>query len=168
MPAILCFGDSNTWGWHENGRFARDVRWPGVLRSLVPAGWDVIEEGLSGRRAADSLAYFEPCLQSHLPLDVVVLFLGINDPTAEEAVAGIRALAGHALAAGVPRVLVLAPPARGLGAAYRGLCAELGVELLDLDGVAAFRPDDPIHFDPAAQRAIGQAVADKIKIVEKI
>jgi lysophospholipase L1-like esterase/predicted enzyme related to lactoylglutathione lyase len=160
MSAILCFGDSNTWGWREDGRFPRDVRWPGVLRSLIPAGWEVVEEGLGGRRASDALAYFDPCLRSHEPLDVVVLFLGVNDPDAETAAAGIRELVAHARAAGVPRVLVVAAP--GLAAAFRSVCDEL----LDLDGRVAFRDDDPIHLDAEAHRALAHAVAKQLALGE--
>lgn len=79
MGTILAFGDSNTHGWHEEGRFPRGVRWPGALEALLPAGWRVIEEGLPGRTAAESAPSFEECLRSHVPLDVVVLFLGVDD-----------------------------------------------------------------------------------------
>src|SRR5207237_6482660 len=70
------------------GRFARDVRWPGVLARELGEGWHVVEEGLPGRttvfddplspyrRGAD---YLPPCLASHSPLDAVVIFLGTND-----------------------------------------------------------------------------------------
>jgi lysophospholipase L1-like esterase len=160
VGAILCFGDSNTWGWHEDGRFARDVRWPGVLRSLLPVGWEVVEEGLGGRRASDALAYFDPCLHSHVPLDVVVVFLGVNDPDPATAAAGIGELVAHAREVGVPRVLVLAPP--GFAAAFRPVCDEL----LDLDGRVAFRDDDPIHLDAAAHRALAHAVAEQLALGE--
>ena len=158
MGAILCFGDSNTWGWHEDGRFPRDVRWPGVLRSLLPADWEVVEEGLGGRRASDALAYFDPCVRSHEPLDVVVLFLGVNDPDADTAAAGIGELVTHARAVGVTRVLVVAPP--GYTSAFRPVCDEL----LDLDGRVAFRADDPIHLDAGAHRALAHAVAEQLAL----
>lgn len=34
MKNILCFGDSNTWGFNAETkeRFAADVRWTGVLK----------------------------------------------------------------------------------------------------------------------------------------
>jgi lysophospholipase L1-like esterase len=33
MRTILCYGDSNTWGYEPatGNRFPEDVRWPGVL-----------------------------------------------------------------------------------------------------------------------------------------
>lgn len=49
---ILCFGDSNTWGYDgQTGlRFAEDVRWTGVLQSLLGPEYTVLEEGQNGGR----------------------------------------------------------------------------------------------------------------------
>ena len=51
MKTVLCYGDSNTWGYSpiDGTRYARDVRWPGVLRNELGEGYLVIEEGLNGR-----------------------------------------------------------------------------------------------------------------------
>ena len=51
MKRILCFGDSNTWGYDPatQDRFDRATRWPGVLREQLGTGYEVIEEGLNGR-----------------------------------------------------------------------------------------------------------------------
>jgi len=90
MINILCYGDSNTWGREplKDTRFPLDVRWPGVLRQQLGAGYWVIEEGLNGRTTVwddpvsegrSGKAYLVPCLTSHMPLDLVVLMLGSND-----------------------------------------------------------------------------------------
>ena len=51
MKTILCYGDSNTWGWNPIGksRFAKDVRWTGVLQQALEESYEVISEGLPGR-----------------------------------------------------------------------------------------------------------------------
>ena len=51
MKTILCYGDSNTWGYDPvtQDRFPPDTRWPGVLRHELGEGYLVIEEGLNGR-----------------------------------------------------------------------------------------------------------------------
>ena len=48
---ILCYGDSNTYGYIPvtAGRYDESTRWPGVLRGLLGEGHLVIEEGLNGR-----------------------------------------------------------------------------------------------------------------------
>jgi lysophospholipase L1-like esterase len=89
---ILCFGDSNTWGCppggSSEGRFARHVRWPGVLQRLLGQEYYVIEEGLNGRTATlehpwvdgrSGRSYLLPCCRSHAPLDLVIVYLGTND-----------------------------------------------------------------------------------------
>ncbi len=86
MKRILCYGDSNTWGSTAEGtRFPEDVRWTGVLAA---AGYRVIEEGYNGRTTVfddpvegrlSGIAYFETCLDSQSPLDLVILMLGTND-----------------------------------------------------------------------------------------
>ncbi len=54
MKNILCFGDSNTYGYDPAGmrdgtavRYAHDVRWCGVAQRDLGEGWHVIEEGLN-------------------------------------------------------------------------------------------------------------------------
>ena len=90
MPTVLCFGDSNTWGYDpvSGERFARDVRWPGRLQAALGADWYVVEEGLNGRTASldspvafgkNGLAYLTHCLDSHAPLAAVLIALGTND-----------------------------------------------------------------------------------------
>ncbi|WP_035480485.1 GDSL-type esterase/lipase family protein [Aliagarivorans marinus] len=51
MQSILCFGDSNTWGYspQTGQRMAADSRWPGVLGSLLSGRYQVIENGQPGR-----------------------------------------------------------------------------------------------------------------------
>ena len=51
MKTILCFGDSNTWGYNSSNqqRFGPDERWTGVLRKKLGAGFRIIKEGLNGR-----------------------------------------------------------------------------------------------------------------------
>ena len=90
MKTILCYGDSNTWGYDPatQTRFARDKRWTGVLRLALGEQYLVIEEGLNGRttvwddpieRHKNGATYLPPCLESHLPLDLVIIMLGTND-----------------------------------------------------------------------------------------
>ncbi len=90
MKQILCFGDSNTYGLKPDGtgRFDFAVRYPGRLQAILGGGWRVIEEGCPGRTTIfedknrpykKGLDYITPCLQSHIPLDYVVVMLGTND-----------------------------------------------------------------------------------------
>ena len=97
MKTILCYGDSNTWGyavgsWVEKSqyfeRYSPNIRWTRRLQKLLGKNYYVIEEGLNGRTTdivdpdapyKSGEAYLLPCLCSHAPIDLVILFLGCND-----------------------------------------------------------------------------------------
>lgn len=90
MKKILCYGDSNTWGFipTTGQRYASDVRWTGVLGELLGPDYEIVEDGISGRTTVwddpfhlsrnglDGLGYG---LLRAKPIDLVVLMLGIND-----------------------------------------------------------------------------------------
>jgi lysophospholipase L1-like esterase len=82
MKTVLCYGDSNTWGYDpvSQSRFDIHTRWAGVARDLLGSDWHVIEEGLNGRTTVwddpiegdkNGKTYLPPCLATHRPLDVV-------------------------------------------------------------------------------------------------
>ena len=89
MKSIVCYGDSNTWGYNaaDGNRFPFDVRWTGRLAAALPEA-RIIEEGLNGRTTAlddedeadrNGLARLAMILKTHDPVDVLVLALGVND-----------------------------------------------------------------------------------------
>ncbi|MDD3363138.1 MAG: SGNH/GDSL hydrolase family protein [Hespellia sp.] len=90
MKTILCYGDSNTYGLKSDllTRYKREERWTGILQKLLGTEYYVIEEGLGGRTTVwddpieeykNGKKYLLPCLDSHKPLDLVVIMLGTND-----------------------------------------------------------------------------------------
>jgi lysophospholipase L1-like esterase len=136
VKTILCYGDSNTWGWNlaTEGRYARDERWPGVLRQELGEGYLVIEEGLNGRTTVwddpiegykNGKDYLVPCLETHRPIDLVTIMLGTNDLkvrfslSAYDIASGAGVLvdivlkSGTGPGGGAPKVLLMAPPPLG-------------------------------------------------------
>lgn len=106
---ILCFGDSNTWGFVPvtRQRYEATVRWTGVLADRLGENYEVIEEGVNGRTTTfddpceegkNGKKALPGCLREHAPLDLVILMLGTNDlkscyrSSAKQAADGIRAL----------------------------------------------------------------------------
>lgn len=90
MKHILCYGDSNTFGYdaERDSRFPLHIRWTGRLQELLGEEYRIIEEGMGGRTAIEDdpvenlmsgKNYLLPCLESHWPLDLVVIMLGTND-----------------------------------------------------------------------------------------
>lgn len=201
---VLCYGDSNTHGTKplahagDLQRFGPTERWPGVLRGRLGDGWQVLEEGLPARttvhddpvdgRHKNGLAYLRPCLESQLPVDVLVLMLGTNDLKARFSVtpADIAASVGvllrevQACAAGPsgrsPRILLLSPApieetgvlgevfaggaakSRALAGLYREVAARFGARFLDAGAAATVIPIDGIHYDVEQHARLGEAV----------
>jgi lysophospholipase L1-like esterase len=136
MFEVLCFGDSNTWGFDPASlrRYRREERWPGVLQKALGDKYHVIEEGLGGRTTVwddpiegykNGKEYLIPCLATHAPLDLVIILLGTNDLKKRFSVsaqdiafsAGVlvdtvnKSGSGRNLKA--PKVLLLVPPPLG-------------------------------------------------------
>lgn len=91
MKTIVCYGDSNTWGYIPGSaeeRYPYDIRWTGVLQRLLGAEYHVIEEGLNGRTTCfedptwpdrNGFASLPVILESHFPMDLILIMLGSND-----------------------------------------------------------------------------------------
>jgi lysophospholipase L1-like esterase len=130
---ILCYGDSNTWGVNPiNGqRYAADKRWPGILQNSLGNDYQVIEEGLNGRTTMYSdpskpwkngKAFLPAVLDSHAPIDLLILMLGTNDVKVKYAVDDAAIGIGmedllqtvHTSQAGrnnaEPKTIIIAPP----------------------------------------------------------
>ena len=115
-------------------RYARHQRWTGVLQQTLGGDFVVIEEGLNSRTTVlddptkpfkNGKDYLIPCLDSHAPLDLVILMLGTNDlkhrfgMSAFDIGANVATLLGLvkqstcSCSGGAPRVLLMAPPPVG-------------------------------------------------------
>ena len=88
---IVCFGDSNTWGYIPitGERYDESIRWPARLQEkLGYQDYTVVEEGLTGRTTVfddpfdpelNGLKTMPAVLRSAAPIDVLVFMLGTND-----------------------------------------------------------------------------------------
>ena len=93
---ILCIGDSNTHGLctdpsesaDHGSRYNEEERWTCLLQKALGEEYLVIEEGLSGRTcvyddpdmdSVNLLPVLHALLNSHEPLDLLILMLGTND-----------------------------------------------------------------------------------------
>lgn len=129
---ILCYGDSNTWGYcaATGGRYGDDVRWTRRLQEMLGADYLVAEAGLNGRTTVfedplneglNGLVHLLPAMSHHCPLDLLVIMLGTNDTkerfaaTPRNITDGLRRLVNKAKGlellfnGGSPRILIVAP-----------------------------------------------------------
>ncbi len=91
MKTVLCYGDSNTWGYNAatESRYPYEQRWTTVLARELGPEYLVIPEGLNGRTTVwvdpiegeykSGKSMLLAILESHYPIDLVVLMLGTND-----------------------------------------------------------------------------------------
>jgi len=206
---VLCYGDSNTHGRRamrgvdDVSRFRSHIRWPGRVSAALKPKVRVLCEGLPGRTTVhddpiegdhkNGLRVLPAMLESHWPVDVVVLMLGTNDLKTRFAVTSAdiarsieRLLAVIAAARGprdgtAPAVLLIAPPpiietgwlaghfaggadlSPDLGRRYAEVAARWGCAFLDAAGVAAVDPLDGVHLTEAGHDALGAAVAATLR-----
>lgn len=88
---IVCFGDSNTWGYIPvtSLRYDENTRWPALLQSkLGYEDYTVVEEGLTGRTTVfddpfdpelNGLKTMPAILRTAAPIDLLIFMLGTND-----------------------------------------------------------------------------------------
>ena len=205
MKVILCFGDSNTYGRDPitSGRLDKNVRWTGVLQRTLGEDYDVIEEGLNGRTTVwddpvrggikrNGSFYLLPCLESHAPIDQLIIMLGTNDLKARFAVTpydvgeSMGALIEIAqkskcgLKGNKPEILIMAPPPLGeltkwaetfeggvekskkLAAYYASAAESYGCRFFDTSTVIQSSKLDGLHFDLEDHHKLGIAVANII------
>lgn len=206
---IVCFGDSNTFGAvptlsrTQSRRFAPERRWPGVMAQRLGGGFHVIEEGLNARTTVhpdpidgvhrDGRVGLSIVLETHTPIDVLIVMLGTNDlkvrfsvgpgdiADSVEVLAGLVGASRAGPDGAAPRLLIVAPPAirevgrlgeMFLGGAaksarfaelYADLARRLDVPFLDAGSVVEVSAVDGIHFDSDSHRRLGLAMADAIR-----
>jgi len=124
MKRIICFGDSNTWGYcpENDGRYHPDERWPGRLKKRLAPEYQIINNGLCGRTTRYSHVLEpdgngrEAALRSTAlsqSYDIAVIMLGTNDckdiydASPEEIAAGVEEIGRIFERAGAQVLLVV-------------------------------------------------------------
>jgi len=203
---VLCYGDSNTWGYvpGTGERFPRSIRWTGVLEYRLGSTFEVIEEGQNGRTTVwddpiegykNGLDYLYPCLESHKPLDLVILMLGTNDlkarfsVTASDIAESVERLvkvikqSGCGVGGSTPMIFVAAPPpvspqgdlaemftgarekSLSFSSRYAAMVQRIGCEFFDVGELIEVDLADGIHYDARAHAVLGNAIADRVRSI---
>ncbi|MEP0944044.1 MAG: SGNH/GDSL hydrolase family protein [Rhizobiaceae bacterium] len=211
MKNILCYGDSNTWGCKpieklgHIERFGADDRWTGILSKRLGEGYQVIEEGLNARTTAhddpidgthkNGRSYLLPCLESHVPLDLIIIMLGTNDLksrfslSAFDIASGIKPLLEIVSSVAPknggqkPQTLVVAPPPLArlsllaemfeggskksnlLARHYKALASLFDCHFIDAAEVVTSSDVDGIHLDLDQHELLGEAIAARARTI---
>ena len=164
---ILCYGDSNTYGYDPRGYFGGryDHPWPELLGELT--GWTVQNNGASGREIPRREVVFPK------DLDLLIVMLGTNDllqgATAGEAGGRMRRFLS---VQNREKLLLLAPPpmtagewvssellireSQKLNQVYRKLASEMGLRFVDAAGWDIPMAYDGVHFTEEGHRRFAE------------
>ena len=200
---ILVYGDSMSWGIipGSRNRQPRSLRWPGVMQQQLGPEINVIEECLNGRTThfddpnrpkRNGLEYVQMILESHSPIDLIVVMLGINDfqdvigANAIESAAGYEELIRRLQTLkpepmkSPAKILTIVPPdiikplntmAEKFSGYTRGHGAEVRyVEVLKTLDVPYIRASehitlsrfDGVHLDTPEHKVLGEEVAKRV------
>lgn len=209
MKQILCFGDSNTYGLIPGigGRYPWGVRWTSILsQRLGLENYRIIEEGLCGRTTIfdDPLRdgrrgteMFSSILESHNPIDIIIIMLGTNDcktvygATADIIGKGVTKLIGQThIYSGYSKILLISPIHLGehvwkedydpefskesilvskeLAEVYKKVSKKENTYFLDASLHANPSSIDQEHLGEEGHAHLAEAVWNKIKEIEKL
>lgn len=187
---ILCFGDSNTYGYdprsYLGGRYPASVRWTALLKT---AGWEITNAGENGRciPRQDQEAGMLVEMVCRAKADMVVIMLGSNDLLQQPAAsAGVCAERMErflvALLQKLPapcKILLIAPPPMELGAwvndpetleesrrlagCYEALAQRLDIFFADAGTWDVKLTFDGVHFSELGHRAFAAGMQKTLK-----
>ncbi len=204
MKQILCFGDSNTFGLipGTGNRYDWNIRWTGILdKNLREKGYRIIEEGLCGRTTVFDDSFREgrkgadilpTLLESHNPIDIVILMLGTNDcktiynATAKTIGKGIQRLLQQIKQKSPQAKIILVSPiylGQGVGEkgfdsefddssvetsenlhkVYNRIADENEIYYLKASGYANPSPQDREHLDENGHRKLAEGLLDLLE-----
>ena len=175
---VICFGDSNTYGYdprgYFGGRYDADCRWVDIL--ALETGWTISNMGQNGREI--------PSVAPTLPADtdLLIIMLGTNDllqgRSPEQAVERLeRFLSGISLER--RKLLLITPPPMALGAWVpsqqlidnsrtfarfcQALAEQLGIRFADAGKWDISLAYDGVHFTEQGHRAFAAGLLEELK-----
>ena len=181
---ILCFGDSNTYGYDPRGFFgdrydARD-RWVDLLAEQT--GHECINAGVNGREIPRN-PYALRLLTEHAPVDVFLVMLGTNDllqgASAKEATARMEVFLNQFLSH-CKWILLVAPPPMKRGAwvpsdelasesiqlaeEYYLLAEKLSIPFIDTRHWSIELTFDGVHFTEGGHHTFAKNLGTELRL----
>lgn len=179
---VICFGDSNTYGYENltyiGGRYGADSRWVDLLAQKT--GWNIINEGVNGREI--------PRTTVPVPADtdLYIVMLGTNDLLQDNDISKVLSRMKNfinSLSIEKNKILLLAPPpmkagfwveteelivrSKQLADEYEALARELGVMFVNAGEWNVELVFDGIHFSEKGHRAFANGLYSYLKKIEK-
>ena len=178
---MLCYGDSNTYGYDPRGffggRYPKESRWVDIL--MQRTGWEIRNEGQNGREIPSRPFQYQRAgeLLTQSAPDVFAIMLGTNDLlrgySAVETCSRMEAFLRY-LQPKCGRLLLIAPPPmkRGewvteesliaesvkLAESYQALSQKLGIAFVNAGQWNVPLTFDGVHFTEAGHRAFAEGL----------
>ena len=175
---VICFGDSNTYGYDPRGYFGRrygaDSRWVDIL--AAETGWAICNMGQTGREIPSAVPIFPA------DTDLLIFMLGTNDllqgRNPEEAAERLEHfLTGISL--DQKKVLLIAPPPMALGEwvpnqhliedshiftqLCQALAEKLGIRFADAGKWNISLAYDGVHFTEQGHKAFAAGLLEELE-----
>lgn len=177
---ILCFGDSNTYGYDPRSnladRYPAEDRWVDILAKQT--GWEVINAGANGREIPHNPCDFR-LLSECASVDLLLVMLGTNDllqgASASETATRMEIFLNQILHHW-KNILLVAPPSMKRGAwvpsdeltaesirlveEYRALAQRLNIPFADTRSWNIKMAFDGVHFTEEGHRCFAERLTE--------
>lgn len=187
---ILCFGDSNTYGYdprgYLGGRYPADVRWTGRLQE---DGYDVVNLGQNGREIPASeieMIWHRDSFVSYAPFDRLLIMLGSNDLlmhrdfVAEAVARRMEVFLSHLMeSVSSEKIILIAPPpmnpgewvdeerllteSRRLGRCYKAVAEKAGISFADASDWDIPTTFDGVHFTEEGHATFADGIRQALR-----
>lgn len=180
-PVMLCFGDSNTYGYDPRGfsgdRYPEESRWGDILSEK--SGWMIKNAGQNGREIPRNPLQFQQAelLIAQTSPSLFTVMLGTNDllqgATAQKATSRMERFLRH-VQSGCSPILLIAPPpmqpgtwvtdqtllgeSRKLAEKYQSLARKLRIFFVDAGQWNVSLAFDGVHFTEAGHHAFAEGL----------
>ena len=175
---VICFGDSNTYGYdprsYFGGRYDADSRWVDILASET--GWTIYNMGENGREIPSTAPAFPA------DTDLLIVMLGINDllqgRSPEQAAERLEHFLSS-ISLERSKLLLIAPPPVARGAwvpsqqliddsrSFAKLCQTLaermGIRFADASKWSISLAYDGVHFTEQGHKAFAAGLLEVLK-----
>lgn len=177
---VLCYGDSNTYGFDPRGIFADRYDEPWCSLLAAKTGWEVINGGSNGRALPGSERWIDSYLRKYQGVERVLILMGTNDVLQgrplRQILADMDALLEHLQTAWRSvEVTLLSPPPISLweedfaprlaqvAEGFAGLAEKRGLPFVDTTKWSLPLAFDGVHLSEMGHRVFAEKLTDELK-----